>query len=215
MSKGNIKTVALSEEQFNEIINTMNNGCSLFRPNNKIATALVLEANLGLRISDIVTLKLSSIVKDGDRYRLDIKEKKTDKARTFTVNPTVYCFIMDYVSEHGIKKNEYLFPHSDKNRKYPITTAAVQKHLRTVCDYLGYGDLHISTHSFRKFFATRIYEDNDYNLVLVQRLLQHCSPSVTQRYIGIGSKDLESAIENSTILPSETTNKHSDEKKGA
>lgn len=200
MGKGNIKTTALSEEKFAEIISTIKEGSSMFRPNIKIATALVLEANLGLRISDIVTLKISSFIKDGNRYRLDIKERKTGKERTFTVSNSVYCYIMDYVTENNITKNEYLFPHSDKDRTRPITTAAVQKHLRIVCDYLGYGDLHISTHSFRKFYATRIYENNDYDIVLVQRLLQHSSPTVTQRYIGLGDKNLEQAIEENTML---------------
>ena len=200
MAKGNITTIALSEEQCEEIIKTMNEGSASFRPNNKIATALTLEANLGLRISDIVRLKPSSIIKDGDRYRLDITEQKTQKKRTFTVSPKVYCFIMDYVREHEIKKNEYLFPHSDTDRKTHITTAAVQKHLRLVCDYVGYGDLRISTHSFRKFYATRIYNDKNHDIVLVQRLLQHYSPNVTQKYIGLGSKDLEEAIENNTFL---------------
>ena len=200
MAKGNIKTTALSEEQYTKIISVMKEGCSLFRPNHKIATALVLEANLGMRISDIVTLKLSNIVKDGDRHRLDIKERKTGKERTFTVPQSIYGYISDYAIEKGIKKNEYLFPHSDKDRGKPITTAAIQKHLRSVCDYLGYGELKISTHSFRKFYATRLYENSDYDIVLVQRLLQHSSPSVTQRYIGMGSKNLEEAIEKNTCL---------------
>ncbi len=200
MAKGNIKTTALSEEQLVAIISVMKEGCSLFRPNKKIATALMLEANLGMRISDIVSLKLSNIVMDGNRYRLDIKERKTGKERTFTVSQSIYCYIMEYVADNGIKKNEFLFPHSDKNRGKPITTAAIQKHLRTICDYLGYGELKISTHSFRKFYATRIYEKNNYDIVLVQRLLQHSSPSVTQRYIGMGSKNLETAIEKNAFL---------------
>lgn len=57
----------------------MRKGSSFFKPNERIATCLVLEANLGLRISDILNLKMSDIIKDGDRYRLDITEKKTSK----------------------------------------------------------------------------------------------------------------------------------------
>jgi len=65
----NKTTVALSEEQFKEIITTMRTGGSGFRKNDRIATCLVLEANLGLRIQDILKLKLSDIIKDGTRYR--------------------------------------------------------------------------------------------------------------------------------------------------
>ena len=82
----NKKTVALTEEQYREIISTIRNGfvCSdghIVKPNNRIATALSLEANLGLRISDILQLRLSAIVRDGGRYRLDIVEQKTKKKK--------------------------------------------------------------------------------------------------------------------------------------
>lgn len=81
---------------------------------------------------------------------------------------------------------------------FPITERAIQKHLAAVSDYLGLEN--IGTHSFRKMFATQIYKDNDYNVVLVQQLLQHSSPSVTQKYIGISSKDIETALKKHIYL---------------
>ena len=66
----NKKTTALTTAQYQDIIQTMKTGFSGCRPNERIATALVLEGNLGLRISDILKLRLSDIVRDGDRYRL-------------------------------------------------------------------------------------------------------------------------------------------------
>ena len=53
----------------------------------------------------------------------------------------------------------------------------------------------ISTHSFRKFYATEIYKNSNYNIALVQQLLQHSSAAVTQRYIGIQQQEIERAIE--------------------
>lgn len=185
----NKKTVALSREQYNEIIDTLRTGFSGCRPNNRIATALVLEANLGLRISDIIHLKLNDIIKDGDRYRLDITEQKTGKKRTFTVPIEIYSYIQQYCIDNDIKSNEVIFNVSER---------AVQKQLKIVCDYLGYEN--ISTHSFRKFYATNIYVNNNYNVALVQQLLQHSSPVITQRYIGIGTQELEQAIKNNLNL---------------
>ena len=63
----NKTTVALTKEQYHEIIDTMRNGGGYFRKNDRIATALVLEANLGLKIEDILNLKLNDIIMDGDR----------------------------------------------------------------------------------------------------------------------------------------------------
>ena len=180
----NKTTIALTQEQYKEIIRTMKTGFTGFRPNERIATALVLEANLGLRISDIIHLHLADIVKDGERYRLSIVEQKTHKARNFTVPLALYQYIRCYCLDHSISQHDRIFP---------ITERAVQKQLKMVCDYLGFEG--ISTHSFRKFYATEIYVNSGYNIALVQHLLQHSSAAVTQRYIGIQTQELEKAIE--------------------
>ena len=57
----NKKTKALTTEQYKEIIQAMKEGFSGCRPNERIATVLVLEGNLGLRISDILKLRLCDI----------------------------------------------------------------------------------------------------------------------------------------------------------
>ena len=185
----NKKTVALTLDQYREIIQTMREGFTGTKPNPRIAAALMLEANLGLRISDILRLRLSDIVKDGSRYRLAITEQKTGKQREFTVPLALYQWIRIYGEDNGIRKDEPLFP---------LTERQIQKHLKLTCDFLGYQG--ISTHSFRKFFATEIYKANGYNVALVQKLLQHSSTAVTQRYIGIQQKELEAAIENHLYL---------------
>jgi len=52
----------------------------------------------------------------------------------------------------------------------------------------------IGKHSFRKYFATDMYVNNNYNIELVRTLLQHSSVVTTQRYIGIQSEQVESAL---------------------
>ena len=128
-------------------------------------------------------------MRDGDRYRLEITEQKTGKRRVFTVPLVIQQYIENYCLRSGIKRNDLIFP---------ITERAVQKQLAIVCDYLGYSG--ISTHSFRKWYATEIYKNNDYDIALVQRLLQHSSAAVTQRYIGIEPQRIEKAIEGHATL---------------
>jgi len=176
--------VSLTQEQYKDIIETMQTGGQGFRANPRIAAALQLEANLGMRIGDILQLKLSDIVRDGGRYHLNIVEEKTGKRRSFTVPPEIVIWLHDYADQNGIKKTERLFP---------LTVRAVQKHLSVVCDYLEIEE-NISTHSFRKFFATSIYRENGNDLVLVQNLLQHSSPAITRRYIGISEERMEKAL---------------------
>ena len=186
----NKKTVALTAEQYEKIIKTMISGFAdmdqnVVKPNKRIATALTLEANLGLRIGDILKLRLSDIVRDGDRYRLDIIEQKTGKKREFTGPLEIYVYIQNYALENNIKATAKLFDISER---------AVNKHLQRVCVYLGFSG--IGSHSFRKFFATSIYNNNKHDINLVRVLLQHSSIAVTQRYIGIQSEEIEEALQN-------------------
>lgn len=180
----NKKTKALTTEQYKEIIQTMKEGFCGCRPNERVATALVLEGNLGLRISDIVKLRLCDIVLDGDRYRLEIVEQKTGKSRVFTVPLVIQQYIENYCLRNGLRRDELIFP---------LTERAIQKQLKIVCDYLGFEG--ISTHSFRKWYATEIYKNSGYDIALVQRLLQHSSAATTQRYIGMEPQRIEAAIQ--------------------
>lgn len=184
----NKKTRALTDEQYVNIIRTLQTGfvCKngrVVKPNKRVAAVLVLEANLGLRLFDVLCLRLESIVKDGSRYRLDMAEQKTQKKRTFTVPIEIYSYIQEYALENNI---------NPKARLFPIARRTVQHHLLLVCDYLGYE--WIGTHSFRKYFATDVYVNNNYNIELVRTLLQHSSVVTTQRYIGIQSEEVESAL---------------------
>ena len=185
----NKKTKALTTEQYKEIIQTMKEGFCGCRPNERIATALVLEGNLGLRISDIVKLRPCDIVRDGDRFRLEIVEQKTGKRRVFTVPLVIAQYIENYCLRNGVRSTDRIFP---------ITERAIQKQLAIVCDYLGFEG--ISTHSFRKWYATEIYKANGYDIALVQRLLQHSSAATTQRYIGMEPQRIEAAIQGHATL---------------
>lgn len=189
----NKRTRAIDEDTYKLIIATMKNGFThegvKYKPNERIATVLVLEYNLGLRVGDILQLKVDSFVKDGSRYRLDMYEQKTNKYRNFTVPNEVHQFVLDYAYKNHI---------SSKTKLFPITERAVLKHLKVVCSYLGLEG--VGSHSFRKGFATNVYVNNHYNIELVRTLLQHSSVNVTQRYIGIGSAELEEAIQKNVCL---------------
>lgn len=190
----NIKTKALDKEQYELIISTIRNGFTYdngkeFKPNNRLASALVVQANLGVRISDILKLTLSDIVYESGRYRLDIVEQKTGKVRDFPIPDGLYAFLKNYASENHINQRARLFP---------VCERALQKQLAIVAEHLGIDGL--STHSFRKFYGTEIYYANDCDIELVRRLYQHSSIAVTQRYIGVTSKRLEEAINNHLCL---------------
>jgi integrase len=188
----NKRTVALSDADYQRILAAIESGFQYeadgkthtFRKNPQLAALVRLQAVLGLRVSDLLQLRLCDIIPDGERFRLDIIEKKTKKTRRFTVPDAVRTYIVRYCYDRHIPDDERIFP---------VTQRGVQKQLAVVSRYLGLED--VSTHSFRKRFATRIYRDSKCDIRLVQELLQHSSPQTTSRYIGIGSEELERALE--------------------
>lgn len=188
----NKKTEPVTEEQMKTIIQTIRSGFLNTHPNDTVAAVLVVEGNLGLRISDILKLKLEDIKlisspSGGIRYHLDITEKKTGKQRTFIVNKDVYLFLLAYCRKHN---------RTDKEKIFQVSERWCQKILQKACDYLGYDGSVIGTHSFRKFFATELYYENEKDIRLIQTVLQHSSSSVTARYIGVSSQQVENALEN-------------------
>lgn len=185
-------TRPLEMEEYKNIMELLQNGFKytlegkekVFRPNMQVAIILYLQANIGLRIGDILSLKLSSFKGN----KLEIREDKTDKLQYRDIDPDITNIIMRYALENNIKKNDSLFK---------ITARAVQKQLKIVCDYLELEN--ISTHSFRKMYATNQYEANNNNIELVKELLNHSSIETTQRYIRVSQKEINRASRNYNI----------------
>lgn len=179
-------TRPLEIEEYTKIMELLDNGFKyvvegkekVFRPNIQIALILRLQANMGLRIGDTLNLKLSSFKGN----KLEVREDKTDKLQYREINPAITNMIMEYALENNIKKDDKLFN---------ITTRAVQKQLKIVCDYLELEN--ISTHSFRKLYATIRYEESNNNIYLVKELLNHSSIATTQKYIRVSQKEIDKA----------------------
>ena len=153
-------------------------GGNVFRPNNQIALALQLQASLGLRIGDVLNLKVNNF-KNG---KMEITEDKTNKLQYREINPNVYNCIKDYAIENNL---------SPVSKLFNVKIRAVQKQLKLITNYLGLEN--ISTHSFRKLYATTVYENNRHNLELVKELLNHTSIATTQRYIRVSQDAINKA----------------------
>lgn len=181
---GRYVTEPIDKNTYLKIIELLRNGYvddngKKHRPNDQVANVLVLEANLGCRLGDILNLEKKSFKKDGNIWRLDIKEEKTGKTRTFIVPQPVIKFINEIAKEDG--------------RLFNITKQAVWYILRDVTSYLGLKN--VSSHSFRKYASLELYEKSDHDVALVSQFLQHSSTKITAAYLKRDSKQMESAIE--------------------
>lgn len=191
---GAYTTLSANEKIYHDVVSALRKGYKgadgkTHRPSQKIAAIVVIQANFGIRIGDLVQLRFSDIVREGNFYRLDIIEEKTGKSRTYPVPDAVYDFLADYCQSNRISASDRIFP---------VTTRAVQKQLKEVCEYLGYKD--ISTHSFRKFAGQEVYRNSGYDIVAAQEFYSHSSVQITQTYLKRSSKQLQDAIQKSVHI---------------
>lgn len=189
---GEYTTRTLSQADYERLVKTIRIGYTYMnvkhRPNDQIATILVLEANLGCRIGDIIALTTDSIMKDGEIFKLNIIEEKTGKKRFFIVPKAVKDFIDHYCECNGITSG----------RLFNIEAPAVWKQLRAATAFLGLEN--VSTHSLRKKVACDLYEQTGHDIEAVCSFLQHSSINITRAYLRRSDAQLEEALSNTVSL---------------
>lgn len=184
---GRYVTTSLENSSFQDLIEIIREGYTDYegvnhRPNKQLATILILEANLGCRIGDILNLTTDSIIEEGGIYKLNIIEQKTGKKRHFIVPKPVKAFIDNYIREMNLYRGPL----------FDIKAPAVWKQLRAATAYLGLENT--STHSLRKMAANRLFEASGYNIEVVRAFLNHSSVRTTQTYIRRSDAQMEEAI---------------------
>ena len=139
----------------------------------------VVGVNTGLRISDIIKLKVMDVL-NADRAtksHIIIIEQKTKKRKQFKINGTLITEFMEYTK--NMKMTDYLFT-SRKGINKPITRIQAYRLLNTVAEKIRLEE--IGTHTLRKTFGYHFYKKTK-DIALLQKLFNHSSPSITLRYI--------------------------------
>jgi len=140
----------------------------------------------GRRITDILSMRVQDV--QGKEY-LNIREKKTRKAAKIDFNSELKKAIAEYCN--GRKPEEYLIK-SAKGPNSHLSRQAAYKILKDVSKKFGLEQ--IGTHTMRKTFGYHLYHISNKDIVLVMNALGHSSESITLRYIGITSEQVNTAI---------------------
>ena len=135
-----------------------------------------LGINSGLRISDILELKVKD-VKNLDF--IEIKEQKTKKYRRFPITNTYKNKLNLYVKNKSL--DEWLFKSKKSNQA--ISRIQAYRIINQACRLAGITSK-IGTHTLRKTFGYHFYQEKK-DIALLQNILNHSSPSITLRYIGV------------------------------
>lgn len=153
----------------------------------------VVGINSGLRISDLLKLRVSDVYEnDKPKDRIRLREKKTNKFKDFPLSDNAKSALKEYLKTRDYKDHEPLFI-SRKNRGFLLRQQAY-KILNSVAKDVGIKEK-IGTHTLRKTFGYHAYK-NGYDITIVQKILNHSSPSVTLRYIGITQDKLDDVYMN-------------------
>ena len=149
----------------------------------------VLGINSGLRISDLLNLKIGDAF-DGvhPKDRISLREQKTGKERDFPLGSTARAAICEYLQTmDNVDADKPLFP--SRKGESPISRQQAYRILNDAARQAGIKDK-IGTHTLRKTFGYHAYKCG-IDITVLQQLLNHSAPSVTLRYIGITRDDLD------------------------
>lgn len=135
--------------------------------------------NTGLRIGDILALKVKDV---RGRDTAVIIEQKTGKKRKLYLRN-----IADEIDAYTrfMDEDDYLFSSRKKGadgRSRSISTTQAYRALQKAADLLERSD--IGTHTMRKTFGFQHYQRSK-DIAILMVILNHSSPSVTKRYLGI------------------------------
>lgn len=163
----------LSTQKIKKLINASEN--------EKHKTLLMLGYSAGLRVSEIVNLKLADI--DSDRMVINIKRAKGKKDRTVMLSEQLLVQLRKYYTQ--FKPKEYLFE-GQTQEQYSIRSAQlVFNNAKKKLNIQQKGGIHSLRHSF----ATHLLEQGT-DIRYIQELLGHNSLSTTLRYTQVSVKQL-------------------------
>lgn len=146
--------------------------------------------NTGLRISDILKLKVSDVK---GKSHISIKEKKTGKNKRLLLNAPFKVELDEYIAD--MQDDEPLFK-SQKGDNKPIGVVRAWGILKDAAEKCGLDE--IGTHTLRKTFRYHFYQQYK-DVALLQDIFNHSSESITLIYIGINADIVDDAMRNFSL----------------
>jgi len=144
----------------------------------------LLGINTGLRVSDLLNLKIKDIK---GKKKVIMKEGKTKKPRTIYLS-NIYNELDGYIKT--LQGTKWLFP--SRKGDNPISRIQAYRQLNKAAKMVDIND-GIGTHTMRKTFGYWYYKDSR-DIASLQRILNHSHPEITLRYIGITDEDIENSL---------------------
>lgn len=162
----------------------------LFRQSYRNYFLFFFGINSGLRISDIIRLRVMDVK---NRTHFIVKEKKTGNTRRIKINTTLRAEIDKYIK--GMADSDFLFPSRQGNKH--ITREMAYIIINKASRKAGIND-NIGTHTLRKTFGYHFYQETK-DIAMLQQIFGHSAPSITLRYIGISDDMIDQALDDFSL----------------
>ena len=152
-----------------------------------------LGINNGIRVGDLLQLKVSDLkdLKPGDS--IQIKESKTKKTNVLSINKEVHKTLRHFLVTQNPKGNEYLFKSRQGSR--PITVMYVNRMVKSWCESINLSG-NYGAHTLRKTFGYIQRTKFGVGFEVLCRRFNHSSPAITMRYLGITDQEVYSILQN-------------------
>jgi integrase len=162
----------------------------------KFAFLIAIGIYTGLRISDILLLKWMDVA--GQEF-IEMTEKKTKKYRRIRINQNLKEIIDRMASRNDNSLDSLIF--LNKFKSSAISVQFVNRKLKALAvEYnLSKEPTKIKSHSLRKSFGRRVFENNDNSeraLILLSEMFNHTSIKTTKIYLGIREKEMFEVYDN-------------------
>ncbi len=156
--------------------------------NKKHKAILFTAYSAGLRVSEVVNLKLKHI--DSRRMQIFIEHAKGKKDRYVNLSPLLLDILRQYIKQYKPKPKEYLFESAQTGTCYPART--VQQIFYTAKEKAGIKK-EVGVHSLRHSFATHLL-DKGTDIKYIKELLGHFNIKTTERYLHVSKKQLVNVL---------------------
>lgn len=150
--------------------------------NLKHKTLLLLAYSAGMRVSEVVSLRVSDI--NSDRMQISINHAKGKKDRVVTLSQGILPILREYYVTY--KPKGWLFEGLDRHEHYSARSA--QQVFKDAYKKLGLPP-QCSFHSLRHSYATHLLESGT-DISFIQKLLGHNDIKTTLRYTQISKKEI-------------------------
>lgn len=152
--------------------------------NLKHRTMLMLAYASGLRVGELVTLRVEDV--DGNRGMIHIRGGKGKKDRYTLLPESLRSQLLFYWKEFGLQKQGWLFPGQDP--RHHLSTRSIQAVFERAARASGITK-RATMHTLRHSFATHLLEHGT-DLRYIQELLGHHSVRTTEIYTHVSTRSL-------------------------